>query len=79
VTLNATGLRGRSSDSAVRLTIAGQQIRIQAINALDDDSSRAGIDQIFFPVPLTLRGAGEVDLSIGVDTATSNTARINIQ
>ncbi len=33
VTVNATGLRGRSSDTAVHLTIGGQQVQIQAINA----------------------------------------------
>ncbi len=78
VTVNATGLRGRSSDDAVQLTIGGQAVHIQAINALDDSGAPAGIDQIFFPVPLSLRGSGEVDMVVTVDGTTSNTARINV-
>lgn len=78
VTVNATGLRGRSSDAAVQLTIGGQNVQIQAINALDDNGVSAGIDQIFFPLVLSLRGSGEVDMVVTVDGATSNTARINI-
>jgi uncharacterized protein (TIGR03437 family) len=78
VTANATGLRGRSSDAAVQLTIGGQKVAIQSITALDDSGPTAGIDQVFFPVPLSLRGSGEVDMVITVDGTTSNTARINI-
>jgi uncharacterized protein (TIGR03437 family) len=78
VTVNATGLRGRSGDAAVHLTIAGQQVTIQTINALDDGGANAGIDQLFFPVPLSLRSSGEVDMIVTVDGTTSNTARINI-
>jgi uncharacterized protein (TIGR03437 family) len=75
VTVVATGLRGRSSDSAVHLTIGGQPVTIQT---LDDGGSALGIDQLFFPLPLSLRGSGEVDIVITVDGTTSNTARINI-
>lgn len=78
VTVNTTGLRGRSSDAAVQLTIGGQKVAIQAINALDDNGASAGIDQLFFPVPLSLRGSGEVDMVVTVDGKTSNTVRINI-
>jgi uncharacterized protein (TIGR03437 family) len=78
VTVNATGLRGRSSDSAVQLTIGGQAVTIQAINALDDSGASAGIDQLFFPLSLSLRGSGEVPMVITVDGTTSNTATINI-
>lgn len=78
VTANATGLRGRSSDSALHLTIGGQDVPIQAVNPQDDNGPNAGIDQIFFPVSLNLRGAGEVDMLVTVDGTTSNTARINI-
>jgi uncharacterized protein (TIGR03437 family) len=78
VTVMATGLRGRSSDSAVHLTIGGQPVAIQAINAIDDGGSAAGIDQLFFPLPLSLRGSGEVDMVVTVDGTTSNTARINV-
>jgi uncharacterized protein (TIGR03437 family) len=79
VTANATGLRGRTRDRNVQLTIAGRPVYIQLIEALDDDDTSAGIDQLLFTVPLALRGSGEVDMVVTVDGATSNTARINIQ
>lgn len=78
VTVNATGLRGRSSDAAVQMTIGGQAVTIETINALDDNGASAGIDQLFFPLSLSLRGSGEVDKIVTVDGTTSNTARINI-
>jgi uncharacterized protein (TIGR03437 family) len=78
VTVNATGMRGRSSDAAVQLTIGAQKVAIQAINALDDNGPSAGIDQLIFPIPLSLRGSEEVDIVVTVDGTTSNTARINI-
>lgn len=78
VTFNATGLRGRSSDAAVKLTIGGQQVNIQAINALDDGGASAGVDQLFVPMTLSLRGSGEVDVVVTVDGTTSNTGRINV-
>ena len=79
VTANATGLRGRTRDRNVQLTIAGRPVYFQLIEALDDDDTSAGIDQLLFTVPLALRGSGEVDMVVTVDGATSNTARINIQ
>jgi uncharacterized protein (TIGR03437 family) len=79
VTFNATGLRGRSSDAAVQLMIGGQPAKIQAINSLDDNSASAGIDQLFVPLPISLRGSGEVDVVVSADGTTSNIARLNIQ
>jgi uncharacterized protein (TIGR03437 family) len=78
VTVNATGLRSRSNDAAVKLTIGSQSVTIQRINALDDAGSTAGIDELFFPLPLSLRNSGEVDMIVTVDGATSNTTRINV-
>jgi uncharacterized protein (TIGR03437 family) len=79
VTFNATGLRGRSGDAGVQLTVAGQQMSIQSITALDDNGAAPGVDQLLVPIPLSLRGAGEVDVTVAVDGKVSNIGRINIQ
>jgi uncharacterized protein (TIGR03437 family) len=79
VTIYATGLRGWSSESAVTLTIGGMAVPITSITEWDDTASMAGIDQVTFPLILSLRGAGETDLKMTVDGVSSNTAKINIQ
>jgi uncharacterized protein (TIGR03437 family) len=73
VTLYATGLRGRSSDSAVTVTVGGQSMPVRSISAVD-----SGIDQVLIGLNLSLRGSGEVDVTIGVDGKVSNTGRINV-
>jgi uncharacterized protein (TIGR03437 family) len=79
ITLYATGLRGRSSDSAVILTIGSTNVPIQSITPADDTGPLAGIDQVTFGLSLNLRGAGEVDIFLTVDGVESNHGRINIQ
>jgi uncharacterized protein (TIGR03437 family) len=79
VTFYTTGLRGRSSDSAVTLTIGAQSIPVRSISSQDDASSLAGIDEVQVVLPLSLRGSGEVNVVISVDGTTSNTGTINIQ
>ncbi len=79
ITLYATGLRGRSSDAGVTLTVGTMNVPIQSITAADDSGPLAGIDQVTFGLPLSLRGAGEVDIFLTVDGVQSNHGRINIQ
>jgi uncharacterized protein (TIGR03437 family) len=79
VTFYATGLRGRSSDSAVSVTIGGQSMQVRSISSQDDSTALAGIDEVTIGLPLSLRNAGEVDVVLAVDGASSNTGRINIQ
>lgn len=79
VDLFMTGLRGRSNDSAVTLTIGSQTVAIDSITDDDDAGAAAGIDEVLVGLPLSLRGSGEVNVVISVDGKTSNTARINIQ
>ena len=79
VTFYATGLRGRSSDSAVTVTIAGQTVPIRSISSADDSSAQAGMDEVLVGLVLSLRGSGESDVIIAVDGKTSNTGRINIE
>jgi uncharacterized protein (TIGR03437 family) len=78
VVLYATGLRGRSSDSAVKVTIGGTQVAVVSIGSFDSSDRFAGIDQVTITGLLNLRGSGEVDIVISADGATSNTGRINI-
>lgn len=79
VTFYTTGLRGRSNDAAVRVTIGGQSIPVRSISPADDSCAAAGIDEILVGLPLSLRGSGEVDVVISVDGTTSNHGTINIQ
>jgi len=79
VTFYMTGLRGRSSDSALTVTIGGQSIPVRSSSSLDDSGPSAGIDQVQVILPLSLRGSGEANVAISVDGTTSNVGTINIQ
>lgn len=79
VTLYMTGLRGRTGDSDVSVTIGGQSVPIRSITPGDDSGALAGIDQVVVLLPLSLRGSGEVDVVVTVGATRSNTGRINIQ
>ncbi|HLK47072.1 MAG TPA: hypothetical protein VKT49_02995 [Bryobacteraceae bacterium] len=79
ITLYATGIKGRSSDAGVTLTIGKITVPIQSITSSDGNGPMAGIDQVTFLLPLTLRGSGEVPIYLTVDGVNSNMARINIQ
>ncbi|MEO8368738.1 MAG: hypothetical protein ABI806_06035 [Candidatus Solibacter sp.] len=79
VTLYATGIHNRSRDTFVALNIGGTLVPISAIQSYDEDSALAGIDQLTFPLILTLRGMGEVDVILVADGIPSNFGRINIR
>ncbi|MGH9627381.1 MAG: hypothetical protein ACRD7E_03330 [Bryobacteraceae bacterium] len=77
VTLYGTGIRGRSSLSAVSATIGGESV--PAIFAGPQDLY-PGLDQINVgPLPRVLEGRGEVDLTLSVDGKTSNRLSIHIR
>ena len=78
VTLYATGIRNRSSDSAVKLTVGGMDIPIRSVTSITSGALE-GVDEVTFGLPLSLRGAGEVDVILKVDGVVSNAGRINIQ
>ena len=78
-TFYASGLRGRSSDSAVKLTIGGQRMTIRSITPGDSSTLSTGLDQVIAGLSLSLRGSGEGEVKIDVDGKTSNTGRINFQ
>ena len=79
ITLYATGIKGRSSDAGVTLTIGTTSVTIKSITSSDNNGPMAGVDQVTFLLPLSLRGSSEVNLYLTVDGVKSNTARINIQ
>ncbi|MGI8990887.1 MAG: hypothetical protein ACR2I2_15085 [Bryobacteraceae bacterium] len=53
-------------------------VPVRAIAPFDTTVPLAGIDEVTFGVPLSLRGSGEVDISLTVDGNQSNVARIDI-
>lgn len=73
--LYGTGVRRRSSLSAVRVTIGGVALSVDYVGP---HSRLAGMDQINVRLPLVLRGRGDVDVIVTVDGRTSNVARIYI-
>jgi hypothetical protein len=79
VSLYATGLRGRSSDSAVSVTLGGKPVTVSSISSFDSSSPNAGIDLVTITGLLSLRGSGGVGLSLAADGATSNAAGINFR
>ncbi len=77
--LYGTGIRNRSSLSAVTMTIGGMSAEVQYAGAQTDFVGFDGLDQINVRVPRSLIGRGEVDLVLRVDGKTANTVRVNIK
>lgn len=73
--LYGTGIRRRSSLSAVRVTIGGIALSVDYVGP---HSRLTGMDQINVRLPQVLRGRGDVDVVVTVDGRTSNVAKINI-
>ncbi|HKQ77745.1 MAG TPA: CAP domain-containing protein [Blastocatellia bacterium] len=73
--LYGTGMRRRSSLSAVSVTIGGIAL---AVDYLGAHAQFMGVEQINVRMPQALRGRGLVDLVITVDGRASNTAKILI-
>ncbi len=73
--LYGTGMRRRSSMSAVSVMIGGLALSVDYLGA---HAQLAGVEQLNVKMPQSLRGRGAVDVIITVDGRISNTARINI-
>lgn len=73
--LYGTGMRRRSSLSAVRVTIGGVALSVDYLGA---HSRLVGVDQVNVKLPQALRGRGMVDVVVTVDGRVSNVAKINI-
>jgi uncharacterized protein (TIGR03437 family) len=74
--LSGTGIRFRSSLSAVIATIGGAYAEVISTEAQPDS---LGIDQVELLLPRSLAGRGEIDVLLTVDAQMANPVRINIQ
>jgi uncharacterized protein (TIGR03437 family) len=70
-----TGLRGRSALSNVTVTIG--TVTVSPIYA-GPQPQFPGLDQVNVPLPLSLRGAGIVNVTVTVDGVTSNAVKIEV-
>jgi uncharacterized protein (TIGR03437 family) len=74
--LYATGLRHRSTLSAVTVTIGGVSAEVSYAGP---QGYYVGLDQVNVLIPRSLTGRGEVDAVLNVDGKTANTAKVNIK
>lgn len=73
--LYGTGLRRRSSMANVKVLIGGVQAEVSFLGA---HSRLVGVDQMNIKLPQSLRGRGNVDVTVTIDGKTANTVTINI-
>jgi uncharacterized protein (TIGR03437 family) len=76
VTFFGTGIRNRSSASAVTVTINGIAVPVSYAGPAP---GYTGLDQVNVELPLSLAGSGESNIVLTVDGQTANTVTINIQ
>ncbi|MEO6727204.1 MAG: choice-of-anchor D domain-containing protein [Blastocatellia bacterium] len=74
--LNGTGIRGRTSLSAVTATIGGTSAPVSFAGVQGDF---VGLDQINVGIPRSLIGRGDVDVVLTVDGKITNTVKVNIK
>ena len=73
--LFGTGIRHRSSLSAVKAFIRGVSLEVTFAGAQGDF---VGLDQVNFLVPRSLAGRGEVEILLTVETQFANPVQVNI-
>ncbi len=73
--LYGSGIRGRSDLSKVRVTIGGVEI----LPTYAGEQGLPGLDQINVPLPASLVGKGEVDLTLTADGQASNVVRLSVK
>jgi len=71
-----TGLRFRSSEAAVKVTVSGVEVPVTYAGL---QPTFTGLDQINVQLPRTLAGKGEVDVDVTIDGKVANTTRVNIK
>jgi uncharacterized protein (TIGR03437 family) len=71
-----TGIRGRSGQFAVSVTIGNQ---FAPVSYAGPHGLLVGVDQINVRVPRSLIGAGNVEARVRVDEIEANRSRITIQ
>jgi uncharacterized protein (TIGR03437 family) len=73
--LFGTGIRFRSSLSAVSVKIGGVEARVDYAG---EQCCSVGLDQVNVLVPRSLAGRGEVTVELGVEGQVANTVTVNI-
>lgn len=76
LTLFGTGLRKNSGLANVVASVGGQNVPVAFAGA---QGEFAGLDQVNLQLPATLRGRGEVTITITADGQASNTVTINVR
>jgi uncharacterized protein (TIGR03437 family) len=74
--LYGTGIRRRTAQTAVQVTVGGAPMEVLYADAAP---VYVGLDQVNIRLARTLIGRGEVDLVLTVDGKTANTVRISIK
>ncbi len=74
--LYGTGIRGRSSLSAVTCTIGGTAARVDYAGEV---AGLTGLDQVNVLIPRSLIGRGQVNLILNVDGKLANTVNVSIR
>lgn len=73
IVLYATGIRYRSSLSAVSVTVGGSSTVVEYAGT---QGEFVGLDQINAVLPRSLAGAGQVNVVVTVDGVTANTVKV---
>lgn len=74
--LFATGVRGRSNPLNASVTVGGVNLPVEYAGSQNEF---VGLDQINILLPPSLKGRGEVDVSLTIDGVTLNTVRVRIK
>lgn len=74
--LFGTGIRNRSSLTAVTASAGGQQL---TVSFAGPQANSPGLDQVNLLLPRTLIGAGQVEIALSMDGWNSNRVTINIR
>jgi uncharacterized protein (TIGR03437 family) len=74
--LFGTGLRSRTSLSAVTASIGGVNADVSYAGPQNDF---VGLDQINLLIPRTLAGRGEVEVELTVESKATNTVRVHVR
>jgi uncharacterized protein (TIGR03437 family) len=74
--LLSTGIRHRSSETAVRATIGGVEAEMTYAGS---QNGFVGLDQINLRIPRSRAGRGDVDVVITADGKAANLVRVNIK
>jgi uncharacterized protein (TIGR03437 family) len=76
ISFYGSGIRGRSSLSNVSVTIGGASAQVLYAGP---QGTYPGLDQVNVGLPLSLHGAGVVDVTLAVDGQSSNTVQIAVE